>query len=168
MIKQCVICGASFSPLRHLEKIQECCSKTCSAVSYKRKAEEKRWKHRAEINKRHREYCDKNKPRYCDICGEQIIRSSSKMRTHDECLIRKCGEYLRKRERLPDYWYRKLYNRGYTQADVLTMTGIKRNCLYCGEKLEGQKFKYCSKQCRDRHYKERRSVVSITEITDIA
>lgn len=140
MIKHCVICGKGFTPKPHLQARQICCCKECATVQNKRKRKEhyeknkknrkkKTAQERAEFNEKrketYREWRKKN-PCRCEMCGEpmQKMNGNEHIRTHDECVLNKCIEYLRNGKKIPTYMYQRAYGRGYTMEEIREMAGI--------------------------------------------
>lgn len=122
MIKQCIICGADFEPKPHLQKKQVCCNNTeCRKEKIRIANREYKKAHRKDLQRKNKEHKIKNDLyAHCKICGKMMQRhNNEKAVTHDECILNTCAEYLGKGEKLPPYWSHKLYNRGFTMADVI-------------------------------------------------
>jgi len=159
MIKKCIICGKEFEPFPHLQKNQVCCCKECSTIFYKQQRKAYNQAHWEEIQAKQRAYIDKKHPRYCQICGVQLVRGGieGKIRMHDDCIINKCVEYYKNGDKLPDYWKYKLYNRGFTLSEVKRIAGLGVRCLQCGKSIEGRPKSYCDAYCRYNYEKEHKS-----------
>lgn len=158
MTKTCIICGKVFEPFRHLANRQKCCSKECSKVLNRHNAKEYSSRHRNALSDKMRHNKDEIKPLYCSVCGEQMFRKKGRWtkKMHDECVIRKCAEYIKAGQTIPKYWYTRCYAIGLEKKDIQEAAGIKPKCVYCGNELKGRQEKYCSKKCRSHWYYDQR------------
>lgn len=138
MIKTCVICGLDFKPKPHLQRRQICCCKECSSEQNRRTRKKYHENNKDKLKEKKKEYEIANreklrhkrklsrKPYWCEICGKPVerIRYHDKARTHDECLLNKCAEYIKKGEKLPNNLWQKAYCRGYDMYDIRERAGV--------------------------------------------
>lgn len=113
MIKRCIVCGKSFTPVANHSSVQILCSEECRKIRQKERHDTE------EFRKKCRDRCRAKAITLCTLCGKPIERNYSSghkenCRMHDKCVFEDCKNAILSGEKLTRAQSERLYRRGYT------------------------------------------------------